>query len=88
MENDNDLDAIWSKASTVQGNDPSRWRKDECGAWIGKKEYGDRDSEYGWEIHHIDGNPDNNIPSNLLPLQWKNNLARDKPNSKKCEVTG
>ena len=42
--------AVWNKAQTVGNNNPAVWRKDQCGAWIGWKYYGDRTSQYGWEI--------------------------------------
>jgi len=41
--------AVWKKAQTVVNNDPAVWRKDQCGAWIGWKYYGDRTSQYGWD---------------------------------------
>ncbi len=40
------------------------------------EEYGNRDSSFGWEIDHIDGNPDNNSLNNLQPLNWKSNLEK------------
>ena len=53
-----------------------------------RTDYGNRDSQYGWEIDHI--NP--NAPSysrdsfaNLQPLQWENNV--DKSDGRlKCKV--
>jgi hypothetical protein len=66
---------VWEKAATVENNDPKRWRKDQCGAWIDRGAYGNRNSEYGWEVDHIDPNGGDSL-DNLRPLQWKNNLAR------------
>ncbi len=77
---------IWSKGEKIYPNDPSNWRKDQCEAYINWKQYGNRDSDYGWEIDHIDCDRNNNELSNLRPLQWKNNL--DKGDGKlKCNIT-
>jgi hypothetical protein len=37
----------------VPNNDPKDWRKDQCGAWIARNQYGNRNSRYGWEVDHI-----------------------------------
>lgn len=69
---------VWQKASIVSGYDSKQYRKDICGAWIEWSSFGNRDSEYGWEIDHI-------IPisrggrhhiDNVQPLQWENNAAK------------
>ena len=39
---------VWSLAQVVPGNDPEVWRKDEFGAWIHRREYRNRHSEFGW----------------------------------------
>lgn len=79
---------VWQKGKVTQNNDAAVWRKDACGAWIGRQFYGKRDSEYGWEIDHI-------IPvargggdelANLQPLQHHNNASKA-AGSLDCAVT-
>jgi len=82
---DDTIQKVWEKGKIVSKNDPAEWRKDECGAWIARNQYGIRNSQYGWEIDHISpGGPD--AISNLRPLQWENNV--DKSDGRlKCNVT-
>jgi hypothetical protein len=72
------IQKVWEKGKVVSNNDPNTWRKDECGAWLGRRYYGDRNSQYGWEIDHIKsesrGGGDELL--NLRPLQWKNNVNK------------
>ena len=53
MENKKQLRLVWEKAKSLQNYDSDCIRKDKCGAWINFDKYGDRTSEYGWEIDHI-----------------------------------
>jgi len=68
----------WNKAQIVPGRDSNMIRKDACGAWIKWVDYGDTNSEWGWEIDHIHpvarGGTDH--PDNLQALHWKNNRAK------------
>lgn len=68
----------WSKAQIVPGRDSSIIRKDACGAWIKWANYGDTNSEWGWEIDHIYpvARGGTNSPNNLQALHWKNNRAK------------
>lgn len=66
---------VWEKGAVDANNDSRYWRKDACGAWIGRAHYGDRDSQYGWEIDHITPGGTDAV-SNLRPLQWQNNVDK------------
>jgi len=72
------IQQVWNKGGTDSNNDPGEWRKDECGAWMGRPYYGNRNSQYGWEVDHIMpvANGGNDSLSNLRPLHWENNLSK------------
>ena len=69
---------VWEKGTVVANNDPNIWRQDQCGAWISRRYYGNRDSQYGWEIDHIKPESEGGEGelSNLRPLQWENNASK------------
>lgn len=69
---------VWDRAHRINGVDPDTMRQDYAGAWIRFEDYGNRNSQYGWEIDHlkplsIGGAEDS---SNYLPLQWQNNVRK------------
>ena len=70
--------AVWEKGHPIPGRAPSKLRKDDYGNTIRNKDYGNRNSTFGWEIDHIvpkaDGGTDD--LSNLRPLQWEANVKR------------
>lgn len=70
--------AVWAKARAVPGKDASVIRLDTCGAWIKWADYGNTDSQWGWEIDHIypQSRGGSDQLENLQALQWKNNRAK------------
>ncbi|CAJ1760531.1 TPA: HNH endonuclease [Aeromonas dhakensis] len=82
------ISEVWNKATFIsQGNELKGFRQDQCGAWIQRSQYGNRDSKYGWEIDHVtpvSKNGGDNL-GNLRPLHWKNNAARQ-DNRLSCTV--
>lgn len=75
---------IWEKATTVDGYDPSRIRKDPAGAWIVYDCFMQRDdSTFAWEVEHIvprelvDGSWDYDDEMNLRPAHRLNAASRD-----------
>ena len=80
-------EAVWLKGRPMPDKDehgrprwpPDVWRRDAFDNAIRHDDYGNRDSDYGWEIDHIvpvsRGGTD--AISNLRPLQWSANVARN-----------
>ena len=70
--------AVWQKGLVIPGEDPDEWRRDEAGNQIRLQDYGNTDSNFGWERHHVvptaKGGSDH--VSNLIPLQWRENRRR------------
>lgn len=71
------IDAVWKKGKIVEGYDSNTYRKDRCGAWMKKEDYG-QTTKYGWEIDHkkpvAKGGTDDT--DNLQPLHWENNRGK------------
>ena len=69
---DKDVNNVWNKGREIPGKDPDTSRQDACGTEMNRDDYGNRDSNRGWEIDHKNPNGGDNL-SNLQPLQWENN---------------
>ncbi len=61
------VDDAWRSATPVPGTDSELWRQDDYGAWIHRGDYGNRHSQYGWEICENKGRC-----IGLCALQWQN----------------
>jgi len=69
---------VWIKGGVIPNFSPAIWRWDACGAVIRYDDFGDRESEYGWEIDHIIPEIRNGSDhiTNLQPLHWENNASK------------
>lgn len=68
--------AVWNKAAMVSGQNDLKI--DRCRAWIRFADYGNVNSDFGWEIDHekpvAKGGTDD--LDNLQPLHWRNNRGK------------
>ena len=45
--------AVWKKGKPIDDYDADTWRRDMCGKPMKFSEYGNTNSEHGWEVDHI-----------------------------------
>ncbi len=69
---------VWNKGTIIENYDKNVWRRDICGNAIKYSEHGNTNSDYGWEIDHINpsANGGSDYLTNLQPLQWENNRQK------------
>jgi len=79
------IQKVWEKGKIVPKYDAKVWRKDQCDAWIKRDQYGNRKSQYGWEIDHISPGGSDEL-STLRPLQCENNVDKS-DGCLKCNIT-
>jgi hypothetical protein len=77
---------VWQKGQIDEYNIPNNFRKDKCGAWIERTEYGNNNSPYGWYIDKINQDSDLDDITNLHPMHSKNN-SRNQNGTISCKVT-
>lgn len=65
------VDSVWEFAEVVRGNDAALWRKDEFGHWICRRDFGRRDSEFGWEIFDPGVGRHTQGVYAMRPMQWQ-----------------
>ncbi len=66
----NKINEVFRKCKKIKNQDPNLWRKDRFGREIYRPAYGDFNSDYGWNIHHKNGNPRNNTIENLEAIHY------------------
>ena len=77
---------VWQKGQIDEYNVPNNFRKDNCGAWIERVEYGNNNSPYGWNIDRINQDLNSDDITNLYPVHSKNNL-RNYDGTIACKIT-
>jgi len=71
------VESVWELAAQVPGTDPALWRQDEFGIWIHRLSYGQRNSQFGWEIFDpAQGRHSQGVYA-MRPLQWSQYVARE-----------
>lgn len=79
------VQVVWEKGRAQDDKDSAEWRKDECGAWINRNQYGNEVSEFGWKIEAIAPGAPQTL-ENLRPYQHENTFNSATGQSH-CQVT-
>ena len=83
----NQIEQVWKKGIKIPHFSPDCWKIDIGGVFIKYSEFGNKNSEFGWEIDPIISvsNGGNDNIENLQPLNWINKLVKDKKMNKKFQ---
>lgn len=84
------INEVWNKGTIVPNFEPTRFRKDFCGAWMIREAYGQNNNMYGWEIDYVLplSNGGTEDITNLQPMQSTNNRnKRENYPNWNCKVT-
>ncbi len=70
------VDKVWEKGRATADQDPTVWRKDECGAWINYDHYGSDESEFGWRVLNVAAG-NSKVRDKLRPFHRENDFNRN-----------
>lgn len=70
------IDRVWEFAAIVPGVDPALWRRDEHGDWIHRFSYGQRASQFGWEIFDPGIGRHSQGVYAMRPMQWESYIKQ------------
>jgi hypothetical protein len=59
---DSVVDDVWNQATATADRDPRQWRRDQCGAWLYRDDYGSSQSEFGWWIADLSESGSREMP--------------------------
>lgn len=71
------VESVWELATEVSGMDSALWRQDEFGCWIHRLSYGQRSSQFGWEIFDPGQGRHSQGVYAMRPLQWSHYIAQE-----------
>ncbi|MBN1184985.1 MAG: HNH endonuclease [Bacteroidales bacterium] len=77
---------VWNKGTIIPDFSADVWRRDRCLHAMRYSDHGNRNSEFGWEIDHINpvANGGSDDLSNLQPLYWEHNTNKGDSLNWKC----
>ena len=79
------VQTVWDKGRAMPDWDSTRWRKDRCGAWMRREQYGMESTEFAWKIENISPGGADEV-ENLQPFHRANTFNRNTGKAT-CHVT-